>query len=94
MSIDINRRAIVAGAAALPAVSLTAIAAPSAADPIFATIEAYRKADDAFIARARFEDDLAEVGKQPLRRRESRDERCRIHEHTWWRPVGRTLPPS
>jgi hypothetical protein len=53
----------VAGAAVLPAIAIPAVAQYVLAhDPVFAAIEAYRTADAAFIARAMFEDDLAERG--------------------------------
>jgi hypothetical protein len=47
MTATSTRRAILAGAAALPALSLPAIASP---DPIFATIERHRKAQAAHTA--------------------------------------------
>jgi hypothetical protein len=50
MPASLNRRALVAGAAALPAISLPAIAAPSATDPIFAAIEDHRIKNAAFNA--------------------------------------------
>jgi hypothetical protein len=56
MSNSMNRRAILAGAATLPAISIPAFGAEP--DPAFAAIEAYKTAFDAFIARARYEDDL------------------------------------
>ena len=43
MTTILNRRAILAGAAALPATTLPVIAAPAAPDPIFAAIEAHRE---------------------------------------------------
>lgn len=48
MSATSTRRAILAGAATLPALSVPAIAA--AADPIFAAIERHRQAEAAFTA--------------------------------------------
>jgi hypothetical protein len=56
MSNSMNRRAILAGAATLPAVSIPALGAEP--DPAFAAIEAYKTADAAFLARARYEGDL------------------------------------
>jgi hypothetical protein len=53
-----NRRALVAGAATLPAISLPAIAALPAADPIFAAIEDHRIKDAAF--RVAYQDESAE----------------------------------
>jgi len=41
MSTEVNPRAILAGAAALPATALPAVAEP---DPVFAAIEAHRRA--------------------------------------------------
>src|SRR5260370_28723238 len=59
---DINRRALVAGAATA-AVALPAIAASVLEfDPIFAVIEAYKSNNAAFLARCRYEDELEEKG--------------------------------
>ncbi len=61
----LNRRTILAGAAALAPASAVAVPVLSSTvepDPIYAAIEAYRQADAAFIARAMFEDELAEKG--------------------------------
>jgi hypothetical protein len=44
MSTQLNRRAVLAGAAALPAVSVPALVAGADPDPIFAAIEAHRAA--------------------------------------------------
>jgi hypothetical protein len=58
----INRRALVAGAAsaagAIPALAQSVAAVGD--DPVFAVIEAYQRADDAFYAQVKFEDDSAE----------------------------------
>jgi hypothetical protein len=45
MTATSTRRAVLAGAAAIPALSLPAIAAP---DPIFAAIESHRQAESAY----------------------------------------------
>jgi hypothetical protein len=60
---NMNRRAILAGAATLPAISIPALG--SEPDPAFAAIEAYKTAFDAFIARCRYEDDLGRVKLEP-----------------------------
>jgi hypothetical protein len=52
----VNRRAILAGAATLPAMSIPAFAEP---DPIFAAIEAHRRADAAYCAAC--EADVPEI---------------------------------
>lgn len=58
MSARMNRRTVLAGAAAA-AVPVPVLAA---ADPIYAAIEAHRRADTAFLARCMLEDDLVERG--------------------------------
>jgi hypothetical protein len=60
---NMNRRAILAGAATLPAISITALG--SEPDPAFAAIEAYKTAFDAFIARCRYEDDHVKLEPAP-----------------------------
>jgi hypothetical protein len=60
MSTTIDRRAVLAGAASA-AVTAPAIATPTP-DPIFAAIETYKLKDAAWLARARYEDELAEKG--------------------------------
>jgi hypothetical protein len=60
-----SRRAILTTAAALPALAMPVIAIAATAgpgDPIYAAIEKYRIAEDAFIARCEYEDDLKENG--------------------------------
>jgi len=61
---NMNRRAVLAGTAALPALTLPAIAFPAQADPIFAAIEEHRRLDAAcnaaFAAIARKENAQAE----------------------------------
>jgi hypothetical protein len=60
----INRRSLVASAAALPALAMPAAADQLAhePDPIFAAIEKYRVADATFIAHCYYEDNLAGSG--------------------------------
>lgn len=48
MTINTSRRAVLAGAAALPSLALPAIGATVEADPIFAAIERHRAAETAF----------------------------------------------
>ena len=43
-----SRRAVLAGAASLPALAVSAVAGSLTPDPIFAAIEAHRLADDAY----------------------------------------------
>lgn len=64
MSTSLNRRTLVAGAAALPAIAIPAAAqcALAGPDPVFAAIETCRKAEAAFLARCDFEDELKEKG--------------------------------
>jgi hypothetical protein len=50
MTTTTTRRAILAGAAALPALSLPAIATPAQGDPIFEAIEKHRKLNAAHVA--------------------------------------------
>jgi hypothetical protein len=65
MSQDLSRRAVLAGtAAAIPASALS-VSLAQEPDPVFAAIEAHKRADAAFIARAMFEDELAERGIKP-----------------------------
>ncbi|HWX14646.1 MAG TPA: hypothetical protein VNY06_07325 [Methylocella sp.] len=52
----LSRRTIVTSAAALPALAVPAVAACAEPDPIYAAIEKYRIAEDAFLARANYED--------------------------------------
>jgi ABC-type sugar transport system substrate-binding protein len=62
---NINRRALVAGAAAtLPAIAAgpAAAATLNGPDPIFAVIEAHKSNHAAFLARCRYEDELEEKG--------------------------------
>jgi hypothetical protein len=47
MTKQTTRRAVLAGAAALPVLSLPAIAIPAQVDPVFAAIERHRQADAA-----------------------------------------------
>jgi hypothetical protein len=63
MSKNMNRRAMLAGAAAVPAIAIApSVALAGEPDPVFAAIGNYQRADAAFIARAMLEDELAEAG--------------------------------
>jgi hypothetical protein len=62
MTMTTSRRAILAGAASLPALALPAIATAVAADPIFAAIEAHRDLEQAFFALCHREEAMEEAG--------------------------------
>jgi hypothetical protein len=62
----LSRRNLVTSAAALPALAVPAVAVAALAepDPIYAAIEKYRIAEDAFLARCEYEDDLEKAGQK------------------------------
>src|SRR5450759_1093799 len=50
MTMTTSRRAVLAGAAALPALSLPALAIPAQVDPVFAAIEYHRQIEATYVA--------------------------------------------
>ena len=57
-----SRRAVLAGAAALPALAMPTIATATG-DPIFAAIERYEQSHQAFISRCDYEDARGRAGQ-------------------------------
>src|SRR5450759_4575557 len=58
MTMTTSRRAVLAGAAALPALSLPALAIPAQVDPVFAAIEEHRRLNAEYSALTLARDEL------------------------------------